>query len=270
MTRAAILVAAPLLGVVGAVATLTAQTPVAACVVIHDVAAGRTVGSADATCATRLAPASTYKIPHALIALETGVVTATAVERWDGTPYPGRAGWMRDHTVISALKPSVLWLFQRLAPRIGAARAHEWLTRFDYGNADTGGPITDYWLTGRLRVSPEEQVTFLRRFFDGSLPIAAAHVDAVRGGLRQQPGTVENATGVHPLGVTWRDGCTLEAKTGATRMADGTGVSWLVGRWTFDARAYVFAGAAWRAGEVDGLEGTRAVVRAFRDRGLVR
>lgn len=262
--------AAVLVATLGQLALPAAPSPPMTCVVIHDVTAGATLRSDARACATRLAPASTFKIPHALIALETGVVTATNVERWDGTAYPGRAGWMHDHTVISALKPSALWVFQRIAPRIGASRAHDWLARFAYGNADTGGPITDYWLTGRLRISPDEQVAFLRRFFDGTVPIATAHVDAVRGGLLQQPGAVENATGVHPLDVAWRAGWSLESKTGATRMADGRGVSWLVGRWTIDGRAYVFAGAAWRPGEVDGLDGTRAVVNAFRDRGLLR
>lgn len=268
--RRVLLVAAPLLVAVAAVESLMAQPPSAVCVVIHDVAAGRTSSTGDRPCTTRLAPASTYKIPHALIALETGVVTTASVERWDGTPYPGRTGWTRDHTVISALKPSALWVFQRIAPRVSAARAHEWLTRLSYGNADTSGPVTDYWLNGRLRISPDEQVAFLREVFGGATAFAPAHVEAVRAGLVQQPGTVENSTGVHSLGVTWHDAWTLEAKTGATRMADGTGVSWLVGRWTVDGRAYVFAGAAWRAGEVDTLDGTRAVVRAFRDRGIVR
>ncbi|MEZ5292625.1 MAG: penicillin-binding transpeptidase domain-containing protein [Vicinamibacterales bacterium] len=248
-----------------------AQAPaVRRCVVIHDVAAGTTSRTGDAACATRLAPASTFKIPHALVALETGVVTAGSVERWDGTPFPGRPAWERDHTVISALRPSALWVFQRVAPRVGAARMHAWLTRFQYGNADTSGPIREYWLNGRLQISPEEQVAFLRRLYDGALPLSAGHVAAVRRGLTEAPGTVENATGLHALDVHWRDGWALEAKTGATRSADGTGISWLVGRWTIDGHPYVFAGAAWRPGEVDGLDGTRAVVDAMRARGLLR
>jgi beta-lactamase class D len=35
-----------------------------------------------------LSPASTYKIPHALIGLETGVITEDTVEKWDGVRHP--------------------------------------------------------------------------------------------------------------------------------------------------------------------------------------
>ena len=40
---------------------------------------------------------------------------------------PTQPSWDRDHTVLSAMRPSVLWFFQRIAPRIGAERMHEWL-----------------------------------------------------------------------------------------------------------------------------------------------
>ena len=261
----------PAAALAAATLTLDAAPPAAGertCVVIHDVTANRTSRSDDAACATRLAPASTFKIPHALLALETGVVTAASVERWDGTPYPGRPAWERDHTVVSAMRPSAVWFFQRIAPRVGADRMGAWLTQVGYGNADTSGPVTAYWLNGRLRVSPDEQVRFLTRFYPGTLPVAAAHVATVQGALVQDPAMVENASGVHPLGVTWRDGLALSAKTGATAADDGTNVSWLVGRLTADGRHYVFAGAVWRPGAaVDALAGAHAVTRALVARG---
>ena len=226
-------------GVATATITLPASQPpatVESCVVVLDVAAGRITRSREPNCATRLPPASTFKIPHALLSLETGVVTATSVEPWDGTAYPGRPAWQRNHTVVSALRPSVVWFFQRIAPRVGADRMHAWLTRVGYGNADTSGPVTHYWLNGRLRVSPDEQVRFLRGFYDGTLPVAARHVATVESSLQQDPGRVENASGSHLLDVGWRDGLTLSAKTGATTADDGTSVSWLVGA-RRDARA---------------------------------
>lgn len=248
------------------------QSPVAleSCVVVLDVATDRVSRSRDTTCTTRLPPASTFKIPHALVALETGVVTATSVERWDGTAYPGRPAWPRDHTVVSAMRPSVVWFFQRIAPRVGAERMHSWLARLGYGNADTSGPVTEYWLNGRLRVSPEEQVHFLRRFYDGTLPVAAAHVASVQSSLVQEAGRFENASGSHPLEVAWRDGLALSAKTGATTASDGTSVSWLVGRLTVDGRHQVFASAVWAVGRpVDPLAGAHEAMRELRRRGLV-
>jgi len=213
-------------------------------------------------CSIRLSPASTFKIPHALVALETGVVRIDSVERWDGVSHPQQPEWNHDHTVITALRPSVLWFFQRIAPRIGAERMKVWLDRLEYGNRDDSGPISEYWINGRLRISPREQVAFLRRFYRADLPVAAAHLRAVRDGLEQKPGTVQNATGVHHLPGDWSK-ATLNSKTGATTTADHR-VSWLVGSLRAGGHEYVFAAATWRAsGGVDALDGARLAANTF-------
>ena len=100
------------------------------CVVVAESSAIQRWNGSAAECATRLSPASTYKIPHALIGLETGVITEDTIEKWDGVRRPAQPKWNQDHTVLSAMRPSVLWFFQAMAPRIGVARAHEWLQRF--------------------------------------------------------------------------------------------------------------------------------------------
>jgi beta-lactamase class D len=240
------------------------------CVVIHEVD-GPTAWRSDAdACATRLSPASTFKIPHALVALETGVVTADSVERWVGTRHPDQPMWDRDHTVLTAMKPSVLWFFQRIAPRIGADRMHQWLTRMRYGNAETGGDITAYWVNGRLRISPEEQVAFLKQFYAGTLPIATDRQRLVREALVQQPGTVQNARGVHAFPAKWPHGAILNAKTGATRLPSGESTSWLVGALDVGPRQYVFASAVWRKdGPVDQLDGAHLAIATFVARGLL-
>ena len=219
-------------------------------------------------CGVRLSPASTYKIPHALIALETGAITLDGVEKWDGRRYERQAKWNRDHTVISALRPSVLWLFQRIAPRVGAERAAAWLGKFEYGNRSVTGPITQYWIDGSLAISPVEQVNFLRRFYQATLPVQRAYIDRVREGLEQQQGTVENSLGVHKLDGDWSR-TRLNAKTGATTTQDYR-VSWLVGLLTVDRTDYVFASAVWRKrGEVDTLEGARRAARVFIEEGMI-
>jgi beta-lactamase class D len=212
-------------------------------------------------CGVRLSPASTYKIPHALIALETGAVAVDTLEKWDGTRYERQPKWNLNHTVISALRPSVLWFFQRVAPRIGAERAAAWLARFEYGNQKVTGPITQYWVDGSLAISPLEQVIFLRRFYQKALPVQQRYVDAIRGGLEQDRGTVENSLGIHTLEGKWT-GAKLNAKTGATTTADYR-VSWLVGLLTVDDRDHVFASAVWNSGTVDTLDAAGAAARAF-------
>jgi beta-lactamase class D len=254
------------------VATFAQTAAVHSCVVVSDNGgpAQRFNGSST-ECATRLSPASTYKIPHALIGLETGAITGTAVEKWDGVRRPDQPKWNQDHTVFSAMRPSVLWLFQKMAPRVGAARAREWLERFGYGNADTSGPITQYWVNGRLRISPDEQLAFLSKFYGGALPVNRAYVEQLQEALQQAPGTVENARGVHKLDAGWRDGISLNSKTGASTIESGESVSWLVGQLVVDGRAMTFASAVWRAtGGVDTLDATRLAIKTFVDRGVLQ
>ena len=239
-----------------------AQTPAAQACVVLQALDGGTAPRQLGNCDVRLSPASTYKIPHALIALETGVVTTDAVENWDGTRYERQVKWNRDHTVISALRPSVLWLFQRIAPRIGAENAAAWLEKFEYGNRNASGPMTRSWVDGSLTISPLEQLRFLRRFYQNALPVERRHSDRVREGLEQDRGTVENSLGLHTLEGNWSR-ARLNAKTGATSTADYR-VSWLVGLVSVDQKDYVFASAVWRKdGAVDTLDAARAAVKAF-------
>ena len=254
-----------------ALSTLAQAPPKISCLVVSENGGPpqRWKGSA-AECATRLSPASTYKIPHALIGLETGAITETTVEKWDGTPHRDQKKWNQDHTVFSAMKPSVLWFFQKMAPRIGAERAHLWLEKFSYGNASTAGDITRYWVNGRLLISPDEQLAFLNKFYGGTLPVQKPYVEKLKDAMEQAPGTVENARGVHTLDAKWRRGISLNSKTGATTIESGQSISWLVGRLTVDGRAFTFASAVWRAtGGVDTLDAARLTIATFVDRGVL-
>jgi beta-lactamase class D len=256
---------------VACVVMMRAQPPETphSCILVQELSSSKPLyARGGAQCSTRLAPASTFKIPHALVALETGVVTTTSIEKWDGTKYPRQPKWNRNHTVISALRPSVLWVFQRIAPRIGASRMAQWLTRFNYGNQDTSGPIGEYWTNGRLTISPAEQLEFVRRFYGDELPVRAAHARAVRDGLQQQSGTMENSLGVHRLEGDWREAA-LNAKTGATSTPQYS-VSWLVGVLRVKQTSYAFTSAVWaETGTGDTLGATRLAVRAFIDAGIL-
>jgi beta-lactamase class D len=169
------------------------------------------------------------------------------------------------------MRPSVLWFFQDMAPRIGAKRAQEWLQKFQYGNTDTLGPITQYWINGRLRISPAEQLVFVKKFYDDALPVSKAHSDHLRGALEQTPGTVENARGVHKLNAQWRPGISLNAKTGATTTESGESVSWLVGQLTVDRRRIPFVSAVWRSsGGVDSMDAAHQAIKAFVEKGILQ
>jgi beta-lactamase class D len=127
---------------------------------------------------TRFLPASTFKIPNTLIALETGVASGPDFTLgWDSVAVPAQpwwpSSWRRAQTLEAAFRNSVYWYYQELARRVGAERMRAYLAQFAYGNQDLSGGVDRFWLEGGLRISPEEQVDFLRRFYEGRLGVSA-------------------------------------------------------------------------------------------------
>jgi beta-lactamase class D len=160
-------------------------------------------------------PASTFKIPHALIALEIGVVADTDKEiiHWDGVTRD-IPEWNRDHTLRSAMKFSVVPVFQQIARRIGAERMQKYVDAFGYGNRDIGGaPIDRFWLEGNLRITPLEQIDFLRRLYRDEVPVS--------------PRTLGLVKDIIPEEKAGR--ATIHAKTGAVARGGKLVLGWLVG-----------------------------------------
>src|SRR5579863_3905546 len=126
-------------------------------------------------------PASTFKIPNSLIALETGVVgdPDKDVFRWDGVKRDNEA-WNKDHTLRSAIAVSAFPVYQEIARRIGEERMQKYVNLLDYGNHNIGGGIDQFWLTGDLRIDPVQQVDFVDRLRRGVLPVSKRAQDLVR------------------------------------------------------------------------------------------
>jgi beta-lactamase class D len=259
------------LAVVIAALTLMASQADSSCVVIYDVAANAYWRSDPQACGVRLSPASTFKIPHALIALETGVITPQTLQTWDGTKYQNRSAWERPQTLESAIQNSVLWFFQWTAVKVGPDRMRSFLERFRYGNMDTSGPPDQYWINGRVRISADEQVAFLRSFFARDLGVKPEHHETVFHALEEPPGGVQNATGIHTLSMNWKKGDTLSAKTGAGMALEDpiVRVSWLVGRLSAGGSDYIFASNIVRRGTLDPVEASRQAFKTFRERRLI-
>ncbi len=126
-------------------------------------------------------PASTFKIPNALIALETGVIKDAnhPVFKWDGVKRAFEV-WNKDHTPASAFKASAVWAFQEMAREITATRMRVFVSQFGYGNRDIGGNEDSFWLDGKLRISALQQVEFLERLYIGKLPVHPKNVEIVK------------------------------------------------------------------------------------------
>jgi beta-lactamase class D len=224
-------------------ATLSSPTVGAGeCVVVAPLDGTEIVAGGAAECGRRTLPASTFKVPHALVGLQTHVITGETVMKWDGTKQDFPA-WQRDHALDSAIKSSVVWFFQRLAASIGRDRELEHLKAFHYGSATFEREVTTFWLNGDLTISPLEQVAFLRRMFSYDLPVDRRHIDTVKAALTMPRGKLSNAAGVHDFGLRWPADTIVRVKTG-NGTVNGERVSWLVGALESGGRQYVFASRA--------------------------
>src|ERR1700733_10824167 len=160
-------------------------------------------------------PASTFKIPNSLIALETGVVgdPDKDIFKWDGVTRSIEA-WNKDHTLRSAIAASAVPVYQEIARRIGPERMQKYVDLLEYGNRNIGGGIDQFWLTGEMRIDPIQQIDFVDRLRRGVLPVSKRSQDLVR----------------DILPVTKAGEATIRAKSGLLGAELGKpSLGWLVG-----------------------------------------
>ncbi len=209
------------------------------CTVIADARSGVILLS-EGDCETRVTPASTFKIPLAVIGFEAGVLVDETTPSLPFRPgYPDWiADWRKDTNPRQWLKNSVLWYSQEITRALGRDRFGDYVRRLEYGNADVSGDpgkdnaLERSWVSSSLKISPIEQAAFLARLYNRILPVNS----------RAQELT-------HRIVETWdRGGWTVHGKTGSAypRRADGSfdrdhGWGWFVGWAEKDGEALVFA-----------------------------
>jgi beta-lactamase class D len=203
------------------------------CIVVYDLQKDAYVRHNEARCRRRFSPFSTFKIPNSLIGLETGVIKdADFVIPWNRTKYPDEGwvsepfiNWKRDHNLRTAMQHSVVWYYKELALRVGAERMKKHLAQLDYGNADASGGLNKFWLNSSLRISPEEQIEFLKKLYRGQLPFSKRSVDIVKEII------VREETPAYRL----------SGKTGGGPAGNGKSLGWFVGYVETRGKVYFFA-----------------------------
>ena len=195
------------------------------CFVLYDQAGNSYVRNNPGLCDSGYIPASTFKIPNSVIALEEGIIKDTSqVIRWDGHVWPNK-NWNQDQTLRSAIRFSCVWVYEGFAEKIGIEKYAAWLKSFDYGNQDLTGPPTRFWLSGPYRISANQQIDFLRKFYNYSLPVSRRSVDIVKDII-----VLEKTD-------SWK----LSGKTGTGMLSDTEYIIWLVGYLEKDNYPYFFA-----------------------------
>ena len=123
----------------------------------------------------RFSPASTYKIPHTLFALDAGLVADEfQVFKWDGVER-SYGPHNQDQNLRSAIRNSALWVFEIFASKMGEEKAKTYLSKINYGNEDPSTEAGAYWVEGNLAISAIEQVAFLQRLYRNELPFQIEH-----------------------------------------------------------------------------------------------
>ena len=210
------------------------------CLTMADAASGATLAN-EGRCDERVTPASTFNIVVSLMGYDTDILTDAH------TPMmPFKAGytdynesWRQDTDPTLWFKNSVLWFAQQVTAAMGMERFKRYIDGFDYGNRDlSGDPGKDNglslsWVGSSLKISPVEQVAFLRKMVRRELPLS--------------PQAYEMTSRIMAP-VTLSNGWTVQGKTGTASpvRVEGDGVGemqygWYVGWASKGGRTVVFA-----------------------------
>jgi beta-lactamase class D len=128
---------------------------------------------------TAFVPASTFKIPNTLIALDEGVASPDEIMKWDGKD-KGFDSWNRDQTLETAFKSSCVWFYQELAKRAGVPKYEKHLVTMAYGNAKPGPELTTFWLDGDLKINAMQQIDFLKKVYSEGLPFQRSSYEILK------------------------------------------------------------------------------------------
>ena len=224
-------------------ATVAATSSVQArvvCTALADADTGKILVQ-EGNCRDRVTPASTFKIPLSLMGFDAGFLQdahAPSLPYHPGDVAWGGDAWRQDTDATRWMTYSVVWFSQRITHALGAPQVQKYLQNFNYGNTDISGDpgkhngLDRAWISSSLKISPLEQMAFLRKLVRRELPVSTHAYD-----MTQQ------VVQVNQLDNGW----TVHGKTGAAfpHRADGSNDEarahgWFVGWITKGQRTLVF------------------------------
>jgi beta-lactamase class D len=228
------------------------------CTLVVEADSGAVIRKQGEGCEGRVTSASTFKIAIALMGYDAGILKdeATPELPFKEGYVDWRKSWRQPTDPARWIRESVVWYSQRIMERLGRSPAQAYLDAFHYGNRDLSGDpgqdngLTNAWLSSSLKISPLEQVAFLRALVGRTLPLGDRAYDRT-----------ERITdlGVQPSG--WR----IHGKTGSGlprnpdgRLAYGHAYGWFVGWAEREGRTVVFARLTQDNGKQAGPAGFRA------------
>ena len=213
---------------------------------MRELGGGETFEMGGDECGVRTLPASTFKIPNAIIALDSGVLKdEKVVFQWDGQKR-WREDWNQDHALPTSMWHSVVWFYQRIAKEVGTERYKKYLSAFHYGNEDPSGEVHMFWLNGTLQITPREEVAFLTTMYEGKLPVSPRSVEIVKKIIELRGEAREHVREALPFVDQIPENVVLSGKTGSgwpdvEPLGAVDVVGWFVGSVEKEGRRWVFA-----------------------------
>ena len=221
------------------------------CFIAMNAKTGEIVAQKGTICEIRLSPCSTFKIPLSLMGYETQVLQDETHPEWPFMVHTNGSDaevvpWLQmpkeqqtAQNPTSWMSKSIVWYSQALTTKMGNAKFKEFVERFDYGNKDVSGEpgknngLTNAWLSSSLKISPHEQLTFLRKLVNRELSLSPHTYEMT-----------QKLVLIDPLDGGWKfygkTGSGFEMKPDGTPNRDKQ-LGWCVGWAQKEDQTYIFA-----------------------------
>lgn len=174
------------------------------CLIIISYPDGKTLHQ-DGDCTTRRSPASTFKIPLALMGFDSDILKDAHNPVLEYKPeYNGLSFQQKTTDPAIWEKDSIVWYSQQLTKKLGTEKFQHYVDQFNYGNRDLSGHpgkndgLTQAWLFTSLAISPKEETDFIAKMLDRKLGVSPHAYDmtyAIMPEFAAGPWTVHGKTG---------------------------------------------------------------------------
>jgi len=210
-------------------------------------------------CDKAVTPASTFKVPLAVMGFDSGILVDAENPAW---PFQeGFADWMENWKTTVTPRywhdKSVVWFSQELTRKLGKARFQNYVDAFDYGNRDLSGDpgkdngLTNAWLGSSLKITPLQQAQFLDKLLNRKLAVSQNAYDMTYEAMQKTD-----------LGNGWiasgKTGTSLLTNANGTADAQKRQLGWFVGWAEKGARKIIFVHLIEDQKKEEGFAGPRA------------
>lgn len=197
-------------------ATLAYASPATKCFLMKE--NDNIIQKEGADCQTRHTPGCSFNIALSLMGYTEEILVDDTHPEWTfKDDYADlMENWKEPHHPSVWIEHSCLWYSHVLVKKMGTNLLKKYVKKFRYGNQDLSGPYakdTDPWHS-TLKISPEEQIDFIRRFLANKLPISA-----------RASHFTKKIIFIEDLGNGWQ----LYGKTGAGDVDKNAQYGWFVG-----------------------------------------